>query len=268
MIIVYCYFCVAIILILYRSVCLSSCRDLLKIRFPAMALKWLLAFCFTLASSKCVIRSGGTTALCSDLTEPQCAATNGLCRWDASQVVPPSPSFLTSTGCYYWQAYSWPACWPDCQEDRAACALLTTKEACRTAGRGVGDGCEWWDKDICESDKPGLYLSTWGCKDEESCLAAGGHYCSGCTNDLRTLWRHEELHLEDLMLLTSENRGRCIDTCARGKLTWDDPSVCDKMSNCGIGQSEGRTGYECRDATATVMVGMSLPLCSFFTLLT
>ena len=229
-----------------------------------------LASLVSYAFSKCEIGQGGSSTLCSGLTESQCQGANGLCRWDASQV---GPSIFASTGCIYFDGRSPEECDWDCPEYRAACALLTTKDSCVTAGDGVGRyGCKWWDVDSCETGGHWRHhMSSWGCRDATSCEAAGGHFCSSCTtNDIETLWRDQNtLHLV-MAVGDMGNRGKCIPDCGWARIGYDDSSMCDKFSTCYYYLNDIRTSRICSDVPGganVVVVGVSLLICSLHTLL-
>ena len=211
---------------------------------------------FELSRSKCMGKNGGTTTLCSSLGQSQCM-TSDLCTWDASAAASP----LASPGCKY--LYYLNSSGSDLYEDeKAACAVLDTKETCQSVGSGVGNyGCRWWDVDHCSVDNLSVVFKPfWGCNSPATCESVFGYWCSICTpSDLAFIWRDSGHYTPHLLLLASEGRGKCIDECAKAKTTNGleaNKRLCDKIAGCGFSGVDGGTCFEIDDARH---LGFGLP---------
>ena len=189
---------------------------------------------FGMAGATCVVNDGGNT-VCSNLDWSQCATRIG-CSWTGSQE---TSSPLATAGCKYLQING-----TDLYKDeRDACALLDTKEACHALGREVGSyGCSWWDVGHCDVDNLSVvWRPFWGCQSQAACENVLGNWCGVCTLDnLNSIWKGSGHYSSDLLSLAVENRGKCIEGCAmaRDERGFEaSKRLCDQVAGCGFAGS-------------------------------
>ena len=227
-------------------------------------LQKLCCCAFGLAGATCVVNDGGNT-VCSNLDWSQCAARIG-CSWTGSQE---TSSPLATAGCkylYYLQING-----TDLYKDeRDACALLDSKEACHALGREVGSyGCSWWDVGHCDADNLSVvWRPFWGCQSHAACENVLGNWCGVCTlEDLNSIWKGSGHYSSDLLSLAVENRGKCIEGCAMAKTERGfeaSKRLCDQVAGCGFAGSGD--GY-CFQLGGVRAFSLLLPLFAAFLVL-